>query len=84
MRDVEAFQFAADNESWRSRAFFWDSELARGDLRDLWFRFVRPCSNGYPGGPFASEPTMTRIRTRMPSGTVCRGWLMEQSGGLDI
>jgi hypothetical protein len=84
MREVESAQMAGDRESWSRRAFFWDSELGQGDLRSLWEMFVRPAGCGQAGGPFASEPILTRIRTRMPSGATCRGWLMEQSGGLDI
>ena len=50
-------------------------EVAQGNMRKIWSLFVSPAGYGGAGQPFANLPWLQRQGD---------GWLMGQSGGLDI
>ena len=78
---MQSIQIAGDREGWEKRLTVWDYELTGkpGCLRTLWESFVTPYTYGGPGSSFTNEPQLTRIRAGK-----LRGWVLEQTGGLDI
>jgi hypothetical protein len=83
--DLEAFPGSAtlagsvvrdyDGAGWR-RSVFVPRVVAREQLRNIWNRFVSPCGCGGHGQAFAGAPTLRKVGRA--------GWLMEQSGGIDV